>query len=627
MDAAIHSPVLVNAVGHLAGIVAFGAFLVLLDRRARLSRRTRLSAPTAAAALAFLWNLGSLVVLIWDTDSNGQEIVASLSFAVLSMLPCVLLHLALRAQYRWLRAAGYLTGAISAGLHLLGAFGFANGFHKLAIQLTTNAFAGFAVVFVVLLLRGQADRRSAAMRASVAISLFLIAASFVHFEDDPGAASWARELLFHHAAIPLALFVLLHEYRFLLLDAFVRLFGVVALAGLFPAALLGALVHFGWLDVGVAGSAGLAGIGVAMTLSILLYPPTRNRIGNWIEPVFFRRGDIETALRRMSSLGNSSGAPVIERISRLIGDFISAQRWSLAETEELDLEFRVEALDERTSVRRPSAVSWAEVAVALPVSPGRSRVLWLGPRVGGRRYLSADLDDLDRLRSEAVGRLDSLRRDEQQRMLAEAELQALRAQINPHFLFNALNALYGVIPRAAPGARQTLLNLAEILRYSLDSKRQYVPLEEELRVVEAYLAIERLRLQERLSVSVECDDAARTAMIPAFTIQPLVENAVKHGISGSLRGGNILVTVRTRGGHLSIEVVDDGVGFDADSPPKSGHGLYNVQRRLELCYGDSANFKIESSGAMTRASFSVPASTGQLPPVVAEREISGSGSV
>ena len=618
MDAAIHSPVLVNALGHLAGIVAFGAFLVLLDRRALLSRRRRISAPAAAAALAFLWNLGSLVVLLWAADSNGREIVASLSFAVLSMLPCVLLHLALGAQYRWLRAAGYVTGAVSATLHLLEAFGFAIGFHKLAIQLTTNGFTGFAVIFVLLLLRGEADRRSAAMRASVAISLFLIAASFVHFEVDPGPASWTQEVLFHHAAIPLALFVLLHDYRFLLLDAFVRLLGGVALAGLFPAALLGILLHLGWLDVGVAGSAGLAGIGIAITLAILLYPQTRNQIGKWVEPVFFRRGDIEAMLSRMSSLGGTAGAPVIEQIARLIADFISAQRWSLADTEESEVEFRVEALDERTSLRSPSSASWAEVAVALQVSPGRSRVLWLGPRVGGRRYLSADLDDLDRLRSEAVARLDSIRRDEQQRMLAEAELRALRAQINPHFLFNALNALYGVIPRAAPGARQTLLNLADILRYSLDSKRQYVPLEEELRVVEAYLAIERLRLQERLSVSVECDDAARTATIPAFTIQPLVENAVKHGISGTLRGGNILVTVRTRAGRLSVDVVDNGVGFDANSPPKSGHGLYNVQRRLELCYGDAAEFEIESSSALTKASFSVPVATDKPPPVVVE---------
>ncbi len=627
MDAATHSPVLVNALGHLAGIVAFVAFLVLLDRRARLSRRTRLSAPAAAAALAFLWNLGSLVVLLWAPDSHGREMVASLSFAVLSMLPCVLLHLALGAEYRWLRTAGYATGTISATLHLLEASGFAIGFHKLAINLTTYGFAGFAVVFVLLLLRGQADRRSAAMRATVAMSLFLIAASFVHFEVDPGPASWTQEVVFHHAAIPLALFVLLHDYRFLLLDAFVRLLGVVALAGVFPAVLLGTLLHLGWLDVGTAGTAALTGIGIAITLAILLYPRTRNRIGKWVEPVFFRRGDIETTLRCMSSLGDTGGAPVLEQFARVIADFISAQRWSLSETEEADLEFRVEALDERTSLRLLSSVSWAEIAVALRVSPGRSRILWLGPRAGGRRYLSADLDDLNRLRSEAAARLDSLRRDEQQRMLAEAELQALRAQINPHFLFNALNALYGVIPRTAPGARQTLLNLSDILRYSLDSKRQYVPLEEELRVVEAYLAIERLRLEERLSVSVECDEAARTATIPAFTIQPLVENAVKHGISGALKGGNILVTVRTHADRLSVEVVDDGVGFDANSPVKSGHGLCNVQRRLELCYREAADFRIESSSGMTRACFSVPVAVDQPATVAVEGGTNGSGHV
>ena len=362
MDAVIHSPVLVNAIGHLAGIVAFGAFLVLLDRRARLSRRTRISAPTAAATLAFLWNLGSLVVLIWGADGHGREIVASLSFAVLSMLPCVLLHLALGAQYRWLCAAGYVAGTISAALHLLEAFGFAIGSHELAIQLTTYAFAGIALVFVLLLLRGQADRRSPAMRASVAISLFLIAASFVHFEDAPGAVSWTREVLFHHAAIPLALFVLLHDYRFLLLDAFVRLLGVAALAGLFPAALLIALLHLGWLDVGVGGSAGLAGIWVATTLAILLFPPTRNRIGKWVEPIFFRRGDIDATLMRVSSLVNTPGAPVTR------ADRSSNRRFHFRAALELGRPGRIECRNPCGGVGRTVITSAPELCIV-----GRSR--------------------------------------------------------------------------------------------------------------------------------------------------------------------------------------------------------------------------------------------------------------
>ena len=617
MDAAIHFPIFVNAVGHLAGIIAFAAFLALLGRGAILGGRAGLSAPAApaaaaaAAALALLWNLGSLVVLFSGPGSSSREIVASLSFAVLSMLPCVLLHLALGTDYPWLRAAGYVTGPVAAALHLLEASGIAFGFHELAIDLSTYGFGGLAVVFVLLLARGRSDRRPA-MRALAATSLFLLAASFVHFEVDPGPASWVQELVFHHAAIPLALFILLQDYRFLLLDAFVRLLGVVLLAGAFSGALLGALLRLGWLRVEVAGALGLAAFALAMTAAILLYPRVRDRIGEQVEPVLFRRGDIEATLQRMRSL-DSGQSPFIEQAARLIADYVSAQRWSLSEAEEACPDFGVEALDARTIHRRPGCPAWAEVAVALRVSPERSRIVWLGPRKGGRRFLGADLGDLERLAAEAAAKLESLRRDEQQRLLAQAELQALRAQINPHFLFNALNALYGIIPRAAPGARQTLLHLADILRYSLDNKRQYVALEEEIRVVEAYLAIERLRLQERLSVRIDCDESARAAKIPAFTIQPLVENAVKHGISGNPQGGNITVGVRLANERLSIEVSDDGVGFDADAPAESGHALHNVQRRLHLCYGEAAEFRIESSKARTRIRFSAPVTAERAP--------------
>ena len=604
MDAAVHSPLLVNALGHLAGAIAFFAFLVLLDRGARLGGHARLSAPAAAGALALLWNVGSLVVLLLAPSSPAREIVASLSFAVLSVLPGVLLHLALGSEYRWLRSTGYLISFAAASLHLLEGLGAPLGSHKLAIGLVTFGFGGLVGIFVLLLLLRQSGERRAAMRGAVAMSLIFLAGSFFHFEVDPGPASWTQELVFHHAAIPLALFVLLQDHRFLLVDAFVRWLGSALLAGAFAGSLLGAASQFGWLQIDAAGGVGAAVLGVLMTLVILVYPRVRDAIGKRIEPGLFPRGNLEAALEQLQAIPRDE-ENYAERAAKVIAKFATSQRWELAEPEDRASGSGAEPL----SRGRLNSRSWAEVAVRLRVAPGRTRTLWLGPRQGGRRFLGADLRDLEHLAEDTAIQLESIRRAEQQRLVAEAELQALRAQINPHFLFNALNALYGAIPRTASGARRTLVNLADILRYSLDNRRQYVALEEELRAVEAYLAIERLRLQDRLSVSIRCDAPARAARIPAFTVQPLVENAVKHGISNREKGGEITVALTIREDELSVEVADDGVGFDIRRALEPGHGLHNVRRRLQLCYQDAAWFDVESSGAGTRVRFRVPVST------------------
>ena len=238
MDVTTYLPTLINALGHLGGITAFGAFLLLLRRSVRTGSRAETGLPAAAAGLAVCWNAGSLAVLFSSPGSGASQILASLSFAVLSLLPCVLLHLALGTEYRWLRHGGYAVGGVASLSHLSEAFDFPMASHEVGVGLITYGFGALAIVAAVLLSRGRADHRAAGMRAFAAISLFLLAASFVHFGAEHGPGSWAHELLFHHAGIPLALFVLLQDYRFLLLDVFIRLLGAFLLAALFAAALL-----------------------------------------------------------------------------------------------------------------------------------------------------------------------------------------------------------------------------------------------------------------------------------------------------------------------------------------------------------------------------------------------------
>ncbi len=611
MEAAIHSPVLTNALGHLAGIVAFGAFLLLLLRGARRGTWVDAAAPVAAAGLALCWNLGSFAVLLAPPGSRGGEVVASLSFASLSLLPAVLFHLALGRDHVRLRAAGYAAGVLAAALHLTEVAGvpvsaLEPSAHQLGIDLTIYGFTALSALSVLRLTLERSTLPGAAMRALTAMSLFLLAVSFVHFGDH-GPSSWSHELVFHHAAIPLALFVLLQDYRFLMLDAFVRHLGAALLAAVFSASLLWGFTRLGWLRLDPAFGPGLLAV-CALSAMLLMYPYARDRLRLWVEAGLFRRGDLSQALQRVRALEAADVQGVLEQSAAVIAEFVSARRWRLSDSDGAPPGFRALTSDQaRGGESFAGADSWAECAVALRVSPDRSRQLWLGPRIGGRRYLSDDVRDLEQLADEAAARLDALRRAEQQRLLAESEFAALRAQINPHFLFNALNALYGVIPRSAADARRTLLNLADILRYTLDSRRQFVAVEEEMRVVEAYLEVERLRLGDRLAVTIEQDEAARLLETPVLTIQPLVENAVKHGISGKPDGGSVAVKIEFREGRLAVAVTDDGVGFNPHSIPESSHGLRNVRRRLNICYGEAAEFNIESSAAGTRVCFSAPA--------------------
>ncbi len=252
---------------------------------------------------------------------------------------------------------------------------------------------------------------------------------------------------------------------------------------------------------------------------------------------------------------------------------------------------------------------WSEASIPLRFAKGDEARLLLGRRKGGRLYLSEDLQELTRLGAVVVGEVERLRHSELQRLVSQAELRALQSQINPHFLFNALNTLYGTIPRQAAEARRITLDLAEIFRYFLQTDRGFIPLAEEMRIVRAYLEIEALRLGDRLRAEIEVEAAAEPVLIPVLSIQPLVENAVKHGIARRTSGGSVRLAARTTDQFLIVEVNDDGGGFAKGSRGGSGVGLENVRKRLQLGYGDEAGLRIESSSRGSKITFQVPRRT------------------
>ena len=171
--------------------------------------------------------------------------------------------------------------------------------------------------------------------------------------------------------------------------------------------------------------------------------------------------------------------------------------------------------------------------------------------------------------------------------LATARLDALRMQLNPHFLFNTLHAVSALVERDPAGVRKMIARLSELLRHTLDARAsEEVPLGEELAFLQRYLDIMAVRFQGRLRVSTSIDDGASNARVPNFILQPLVENALEHGVS---RTGEAEIAIRAfrDGGQLVIAIHDRGPGFDASA--ESGVGLANTRARLAALYGDGAS--------------------------------------
>ncbi|HYL73667.1 MAG TPA: histidine kinase [Bryobacteraceae bacterium] len=199
---------------------------------------------------------------------------------------------------------------------------------------------------------------------------------------------------------------------------------------------------------------------------------------------------------------------------------------------------------------------------------------------------------------------------ELQGLLAQAELQNLKSQLHPHFLFNTLHTISVLMREDAEAANRVLLKLSELLRVSLDrSGADRIPLQQELDFLEAYLAIEQTRFQERLRLSIAADGDARAALIPTLLLQPLVENAVRHGIAPRASGGSLSISARRVDGVLELKVEDDGLGLAADYPDRRarGYGIRNTEGRLRALCGPAGHLEVGArTGGGVAVSISLP---------------------
>lgn len=605
----LHGYVLVNTIGHCAGTLAFGIlfYLLVIDWRRATFERSLL--PSIAAGLAFLWNAGSLIGMATAPvgDPVADVIVAG-SFSVLSLLPAVLLHISLRSRPRFLWMTGYAISGIAVALHISDLATGAPKFHYAALLLVTIGFTALTTASVIQeALSGPHD--GGGKRLAGAMVLFLFAISFVHFESAHDIKEWSGEAALHHAGIPLALFVLLQDYRFLLLDAFIRFLvnGLLAAFAVWISLLAESKLGLVARASRSPFSAGLVFTGACLALSCFGY--VRVRLQRLLTHAVFLRSNPDRVVSELRNIAETthSETDYLSAAAKAVAEFLSARQFKVL----TELDHGLQVPERAVAVIDPSrshVEKWVQAMAPLRFSRGDAQVFLLGSRRGGRRYLSEDLEMLDRLTTIVSEQVERLRSSEMQSLVSTAELRALQAQINPHFFFNVLNTLYGVIARDNTTARRMVLNIAGLFRHSFAVNSALIPLAEEVRIVQAYLEIEGLRLGSKLSTEFDVDESVLNTEVPVLSIQPLVENAIKHGVACRELGGFVRVTVQRQADSILIAVSNSGVFRESHrSVDGQGIGMANVRRRLALCYGTS-DLDVSTTQEVTTVRFRIPAS-------------------
>lgn len=607
---------LVNFLGFVTGAVLYAMLLAMV---VRTSGRSTTDRPLLATALlGLLWNMGALVVYgLRDLDLGAPSpLLAAAAFTALGFLPAVVVDSALWVwtagarvrRARLITMAAYTLSAVTSAMHFYTAFTAGEAPSVAALRALT---AGFGLLIVALI--ALTWHQTGWGRAVWAVALAFFAVSALHLSEHREVESWWIELVGHHASLPLALAILYQDYRFALADLFLKralaLVALVVLAfGLYVTVAAPLLT-----ESAAAGGMTLRAIGVLLGLWVgtaLVYPWLRRAVVWFVDTIILRRADYDQLRAEIAAISAKSESP-----EAILDEVCARLEWALTAREVTwRREDQPEAEDEGGG-QQPAAT------IRIPVSDPPFYALVIGPLSGGRRLLSDDLAMIEAVAMLLARRFDNLRvmhercerdlREQQIGQLAtEAELRALRAQLNPHFLFNALTTIGYLIQTAPERALDTLMRLTGLLRGVLRrTGGEFITLGEELDLIDSYLAIEQARFEERLRVGFDVPESLRSARIPPLVLQPLVENAVKHGIAPCKAGGDVQISARLDGTEtLIVTVTDTGAGAsEAALASRGGVGLASVERRLGNYYGERAGLRIRSApGAGTRVEVRIP---------------------
>jgi hypothetical protein len=612
---------LLNAAGLTIGLTLYAMLLAMVLG----ARRPRAGVDPVALATAFLglaWNLGALGM--YGLPGFAPRWIAVCAFSALGFLPAVVVHSVLRGPdaangvRRALRMIAYGASSMAAMLQVEAALAGHTIPSVLGFDLLTAFFIS-VLVPLALLTRGQPGSR----RALWGVSLAAFAVSALHLSQYNETANWPLELVGHNASIPLAMAILYQDYPFAFADLFVkRTLTLIGLVAAVSASLWITGVGFG--SGPIVSSSQISTLMVLCVATALASPWIAGAAGWFVDTILLTRPNYRTVearlARRLPVHDDASG--VLDELCGELSSALSAAsvRWYEDDT---DPTLNLSELVTVDAGRRAD--------IRIPVTELPRYWIEIDALTHGRRLLSDDVTMLSAVAVMAGRRIDGLRlgreryaRQTREREIAqlmtEAELRALRAQLNPHFLFNALTTIGYLIQAAPERAVDTLLQLTTLLRAVLRPEGEFTTLGRELELVDAYLAIERARFEDRLRVTVDVPVECREVRIPSLLIQPLVENAIKHGIAPARAGGDVVIAARlvdagpsTGSGRRRVLTVTvrDSTAVRAGRGRRRwthGVGLTSVERRLACHYGTSGSLQIHTEmPGVTVVEVSLPA--------------------
>ncbi|MEW6734995.1 MAG: histidine kinase [Acidobacteriota bacterium] len=648
---------LINLLVFITGASLYAMLLVMVFRATYVTyvlgaKSGKIPAPInrlllITTLLGLCWNVGAFAIYILDKFgiSSVSPLLVSLIFTALGFLPAVVVHSVLRAGESWhkhrsafiLTVLAYLLSAIAGFMHFYVSFhGEAVPSH-IGLHVLTAGF-GSLIIVLLFLTHGQPNWRRALW--VVALAVFAVTALHLSHHDE-GNYPWWIELAGHHASLPLAVAILYQDYRFAFVDIFLkRALALIVLVGVIFSLYVCVLSPLLAIR-DTNGNIDLRAVGVLLaiwTITALCYPLMKRSVSWFVDKVLLHRVNYEelrSEIARNISLQESvdsilkevcqqlRSALVTSKIEWLRSDEIKNSALVSLHTQLLSIIDQPEISYSTFSIDNDKNTHWLHsqgiaALVVIPTHDAPQYLIIIGELVGGRRLLSDDIAMLEAVALLTARRIDAvrvthdrcamdLREQEISKLATEAELRALRAQLNPHFLFNALTTIGYLIQTNAGHALETLMQLTGLLRGVLRrSTNEFTTVGDELDIIKAYLDIEKARFEERLNVRVEIPTSLHTTKIPTLLIQPLVENAIKHGIAPSKAGGEVFVKAQIvlaqkyperAGEELIISVRDTGIGASESTLAQGrqrGLGLANIERRLKCHYGDEADLNISS---------------------------------
>jgi len=618
---------------YLFGAYAYGAATVLGVREAlpvwnrrNPSLTPRLDdAPMAIIVISTIWFILHTLIEFRNLTGNAERGWLDIGTLMVYAFPPVIMQTVYREAscdgtvpppiYRHLLHGMYVLSPLVGGLTIAAIFG------AIALPFNLGPLIGVSIGALFILasvystaitMRRQRTTPTPVQRQlrTVMVSLYatlgavFIAMMFLQEQRLAGA-------ILNHVARSSPLYFLIASVYFENRFAFYDLVVKRALLLLMSIATLGVVFALAlpWLEQLPAGAARPWLFAVALTPVAMIMPWLHAAMERWLDRIWLGREftPVEAVKHVLAAMQPATDEQMLlgtaeAKLSEIFGARIAVLIGAQAPPPGLSIE---------SEVAMPSPVSDQPVRIAVLRMPGM------------RRILSEDLALLRSLAGVLGFMLENLRlqrKRQEQDLIAQdlrlqsskSELKALRAQINPHFLFNALNAIASLIHTDPARADEAVEQLAEVFRYTLRrSDSEWAPLDQELTFARAYLDVEQARFGQRLACTIDSDHLPPAPSVPSMLLQTLLENAVKHGVSQSREAGRIEVVVRTTAGEVTIEVRNTGPGAAAPGRGQrdgEGFGLHSVRERLKGHFGDTATFALtrDESAGLTIARITMP---------------------